>query len=176
MKARLLLIPGILLAALSCAVPQGEPTTEPSTPPDETTSTEANGAQQPAPVFGQGPPPLPEGLPIVTTESGLQYAVLQPGGGGSPQPGQEVEVHYTGWLESNGARFDSSVDRGQPLRFVIGKGKVIKGWDEGVMDMKLNEKRRLVVPAELAYGDKGAGQTIPPGATLVFDVELLAIH
>ena len=84
-------------------------------------------------------------------------------------------VHYTGWLE-DGTLFDSSVGRGQPFTFQIGKGNVIPGWDEGVATMKVGGKRQLVVPAALAYGDTGAGSTIPPGATLIFEVELLDVQ
>jgi FKBP-type peptidyl-prolyl cis-trans isomerase len=87
-------------------------------------------------------------------------------------------VHYTGWLDNNGqpgTKFDSSIDRGQPFTFIIGVGQVIKGWDEGVMTMKVGEKRRLFIPASLGYGSRGAGQIIPPHASLIFDVELLKV-
>lgn len=86
-----------------------------------------------------------------------------------------MEVHYTGWLE-DGTKFDSSVDRGQPFVFPLGQGRVIKGWDEGVATMKVGGKRKLVIPAHLAYRDRGAGGVIPPGATLIFEVELLGIN
>jgi peptidylprolyl isomerase len=112
------------------------------------------------------------------TASGLQYSIEKEGTGQSPQPGKKVTVHYTGWLGDNGkpgTKFDSSVDRGQPFTFTIGVGQVIKGWDEGVMSMKVGEKRRLIIPAELGYGNRGAGRSIPPNATLIFDVELLKI-
>lgn len=85
-----------------------------------------------------------------------------------------VTVHYTGTLE-NGTKFDSSVDRGQPFIFPIGVGKVIKGWDEGVMTMKVGGKRKLIIPASLGYGAKGAGGVVPPNATLIFEVELLGV-
>jgi FKBP-type peptidyl-prolyl cis-trans isomerase len=111
----------------------------------------------------------------ITTASGLQYEDKVVGKGASPQPGQKVTVHYTGWL-TNGKKFDSSVDRGTPFEFVIGKGQVIKGWDEGVSTMKVGGKRKLTIPANLGYGDRGAGADIPPGATLVFDVELLGVQ
>ena len=84
-------------------------------------------------------------------------------------------VHYTGWLV-DGTKFDSSVDRGTPFNFVLGQGQVIKGWDEGVGSMRVGGKRKLTIPAELGYGDRGAGQIIPPGATLVFEVELLEVR
>jgi peptidylprolyl isomerase len=109
---------------------------------------------------------------IQTTPSGLQYEEIQVGTGPNPQPGQQVTVHYTGWLK-DGAKFDSSVDRGRPFDFTIGKGQVIKGWDEGVMSMKVGGKRRLIIPPELGYGQRGAPGAIPPNATLVFEVELL---
>lgn len=110
----------------------------------------------------------------VTTPSGLQYVELEEGTGATPQTGQTVVVHYTGTLE-DGTKFDSSRDRGQPFRFKIGVGQVIKGWDEGVGTMKVGGRRKLIIPAELGYGARGAGGVIPPNATLIFDVELLKI-
>ncbi len=110
----------------------------------------------------------------VTTASGLKYQVLKKGKGPVAQAGQTVSVHYTGWL-TNGTKFDSSVDRGQPFEFNLGAGQVIKGWDEGVAGMKVEEKRKLTIPSELGYGEHGAGNVIPPNATLIFDVELLGI-
>jgi FKBP-type peptidyl-prolyl cis-trans isomerase FkpA len=114
----------------------------------------------------------PEG---VKTPSGLRYVDLVVGQGASPATGDQVEVHYTGWLE-NGTKFDSSVDRGQPFVFPLGAGRVIRGWDEGVATMKVGGKRKLVIPASLGYGERGAGRVIPPGATLIFEVELLGIR
>ena len=114
-------------------------------------------------------------------ESGLISEIITPAAdSASPKPtrGQTVVVHYTGWLSDNGVpgkKFDSSVDRKEPLVFPIGVGYVIKGWDEGVMAMQVGEKRRLTIPSELGYGARGAGAAIPPHATLIFDVELLAI-
>jgi peptidylprolyl isomerase len=96
------------------------------------------------------------------------------GNGASPQAGQTVVVHYTGTLE-NGTKFDSSVDRGQPFRFNIGVGQVIKGWDEGVMSMKIGGKRKLIIPPQLGYGSRAIGP-IPPNSTLIFEVELLGIE
>lgn len=110
----------------------------------------------------------------VTTTSGLKYADEVVGTGPSPQPGQTVKVHYTGTLTS-GSKFDSSRDRGQPFSFVIGRGQVIKGWDEGVMTMQVGGRRILTIPSELGYGARGAGGVIPPNATLIFDVELLGV-
>ena len=108
------------------------------------------------------------------TDSGLEYVDTVVGSGDSPKKGQQVTVHYTGRL-TNGKKFDSSVDRGQPFMFTIGIGQVIKGWDEGVMSMQVGGKRTLTIPPQLGYGARGAGSAIPPNATLVFDVELLGI-
>ena len=110
----------------------------------------------------------------VTTPSGLKYTDLQVGTGAVAQAGKTVSVHYTGTL-TDGKKFDSSVDRGQPFSFPLGAGRVIKGWDEGVAGMKVGGKRRLVIPPDLGYGARGAPPVIPPNATLVFDVELLDV-
>ena len=107
------------------------------------------------------------------TESGLKYYDIVEGDGATPEEGQIVIVHYTGWLE-DGTKFDSSVDRGQPFTFPLGTGSVIAGWDEGVATMKVGGQRQLLIPSDLAYGDGGSG-SIPPGATLIFDVELIDI-
>ena len=115
------------------------------------------------------------GAKAMTTESGLRYEDIVVGTGPSPQPGQDVTVHYTGTLE-DGTKFDSSLDRGQPFTFKIGVGRVIKGWDEGVMTMKVGGKRKLVIPPQLGYGARGAGGVIPPNATLVFEVELISVQ
>ena len=132
-------------------------------PPEETTAEEAKGP--PAPI----------------TE--LQRIDLHVAPGEGISQGQVAVVHYTGWLydprapENKGTKFDSSRDRGQPFRFVIGAGQVIRGWEEGVQGMRVGSQRRLIVPSDLAYGERGAGGgVIPPNATLVFDIELLAIE
>src|SRR5512146_80938 len=112
------------------------------------------------------------------TPSGLQYEDTVVGNGAAPKTGQTCVMHYTGWLYENGKKgkkFDSSVDRGQPFEFQIGRGQVIKGWDEGVATMKVGGKRTLVIPPDLGYGSRGAGGAIPPNATLLFDVELLGV-
>lgn len=107
----------------------------------------------------------------ITTASGLKYVDIMAGQGPNPTKGQTVTVHYTGKLE-NGTVFDSSVEQGQPIEFPIGTGRVIKGWDEGLMTMKVGGKRRLIIPSSLGYGARGQGK-IPPNSTLIFDVELL---
>ncbi|MBY0525821.1 MAG: FKBP-type peptidyl-prolyl cis-trans isomerase [Gemmataceae bacterium] len=112
---------------------------------------------------------------VVTTNSGLKYQDLKAGTGGTAKAGDVVEVHYTGWLKKDGKKFDSSLDRGEPLSFKLGAGRVIKGWDEGVAGMKEGGKRKLIIPSELAYGKRGFGDVIPPDAELIFEVELLKI-
>jgi len=114
----------------------------------------------------------------MTTPSGLQIVDTKAGTGPSPKTGQTCVMHYTGWLYENGAKgkkFDSSVDRGEPFEFKIGLHQVIAGWDEGVASMKVGGKRTLIIPPALGYGAQGAGNVIPPNATLMFDVELLGI-
>ena len=110
----------------------------------------------------------------VTTASGLKYVDLVEGTGATPQRGQTVTVHYTGTL-TNGKKFDSSVDRGTPAEYKIGVGEVIKGWDEGIMSMKVGGKRKLTIPANLGYGPMGRPPNIPGNSTLLFDVELLGV-
>ena len=114
---------------------------------------------------------------MMTTADGLKYIDVKVGTGPEAK-GKTATVHYTGWLYENGAKgkkFDSSVDRGQPFDFRVGAGEVIKGWDEGVAGMKVGGKRTLIIPPQLGYGARGAGGVIPPNATLMFDVELLAV-
>lgn len=111
----------------------------------------------------------------ITTASGLKLLDRVVGSGDEAKAGDKVTVHYTGTL-TNGSKFDSSLDRGQPFTFALGAGQVIKGWDEGVAGMKVGGKRKLVIPANLGYGARGAGNVIPPNATLIFEVELLKVN
>ena len=116
---------------------------------------------------------------MIDTGTGLQYEDTVVGNGPSPRAGQKCVMHYTGWLWVNGAKgakFDSSLDRGQPFDFPLGQGRVIKGWDEGVASMKVGGKRTLLIPPALGYGSRGAGGVIPPNATLLFEVELLRVE
>jgi FKBP-type peptidyl-prolyl cis-trans isomerase FkpA len=112
---------------------------------------------------------------MTKTPSGLRYQDITEGQGAQATADRTVSVHYTGWLP-NGEKFDSSRDRNQPFSFTLGAGQVIAGWDEGVAGMKVGGRRKLVIPAELGYGTAGAPPDIPPGATLVFDVELLEVR
>lgn len=154
-----------------------------ATKPAEKPAAEAKKEEAKARPPAEAPKPAPKAAPAgptdvaaltpVTTASGLKYWVVTEGGGAQPQKGQTVEVHYTGWLKSDKSKFDSSLDRGEPFRFPLGAGRVIPGWDEGVATMKIGGKTQFEIPADLAYGERGAGDVIPPGATLIFDVELL---
>ena len=127
------------------------------------------------------PSPAADGAPGKMTElaNGLKYTDTNVGTGAEATKGHKVSVHYTGWLYNNGAKgakFDSSLDRGQPFAFGLGAGQVIQGWDEGVAGMKVGGKRTLIIPPALGYGARGAGGVIPPNATLMFDVELLGVQ
>jgi FKBP-type peptidyl-prolyl cis-trans isomerase FkpA len=130
----------------------------------------------------ESPPTAPAASAPVAPPTELQKTDVVMGTGEGISQGQVAVVHYTGWLfdptaaEQKGAKFDSSRDRGEPFKFPIGAGQVIRGWDEGVQGMQPGGQRRLVIPPDLAYGDRGASNVIPPGATLVFDVELIAIE
>lgn len=118
-------------------------------------------------------------MSLTMTSTGLQYEDLTVGEGAEAKAGDQVTVHYTGWLQNDdgtpGAKFDSSKDRNQPFDFPLGAGHVIKGWDQGVQGMKVGGKRTLVIPSALGYGARGAGGVIPPNATLIFEVELLEV-
>ncbi|HEY9788493.1 MAG TPA: FKBP-type peptidyl-prolyl cis-trans isomerase [Candidatus Obscuribacterales bacterium] len=112
---------------------------------------------------------------VVTTPSGLKYQDEIVGKGPAPRMGQRVQVHYTGWL-TNGQKFDSSRDRGTPFSFTLGRGEVIKGWDEGVASMKVGGRRKLTIPPNLGYGERGFPPVIPANSVLIFDVELLGVQ
>jgi FKBP-type peptidyl-prolyl cis-trans isomerase len=129
-----------------------------------------------APVLGRADAATNQ---VIEMPNGLKYTDTKTGDGATATSGNKVSVHYTGWLYNNGAKgakFDSSVDRGQPFQFTLGAHQVIAGWDEGVAGMKVGGKRTLIIPPELGYGARGAGGVIPPNATLMFDIELLGVQ
>ena len=111
----------------------------------------------------------------MSTSSGLKYIVISKGNGKKAETGKAVEVHYIGKL-TDGSEFDNSYSRGEPIEFVLGTERIIKGWNEGIGLMKVGDKMRLIIPPELGYGSKGSGDVIPPNATLIFDVELMSVH
>ena len=157
------------------AIPTSEPTTVPTleaaTASDGTAGEHGAAATEPE----SGTTPKEESMDEYTmTPSGLQYKDLTVGDGAAASQGDTAVVHYTGWL-LDGTKFDSSVDRGTPFEFPLGAGRVIRGWDEGVGSMNVGGKRELIIPSDLAYGDRGAGGVIPGGATLKFEVELLGL-
>jgi peptidylprolyl isomerase len=154
--------------AIAANLPQTVP------PPAATLVAQANLLTQPeaSPMINENANPNEN---VITTSTGLQYVDVVEGTGATPQAGQTVVVHYTGTLE-DGSKFDSSRDRGQPFKFPLGAGRVIKGWDEGIATMKIGGRRTLIIPPDLGYGARGAGGVIPPNATLLFDVELLGVE
>jgi len=164
MRVRSLAIAACVLAVFGCSSR------------DKPAATAAEPAATAAPASTDAP------ASTGTETMALQKTDLAPGNGPEIKSGQTALVHYTGWLydaaapENKGKKFDSSVDRNEPFEFPVGAGMVIKGWDEGVVGMKVGGKRRLVIPPEMGYGARGAGGVIPPGATLVFDVELVEIR
>ena len=179
----------IVIAGLAC-----QPAEKKAAAPAEGEKTAADAAAShsetaadPAPAAGTTPEgqesapasspatTLTPGANVTSTASGLKYEDLTVGTGATPKAGQTCSVHYTGWL-TNGSKFDSSRDRGTPFTFPIGQGSVIKGWDEGVMGMKVGGKRKLWVPPALAYGPDGYPPVIPPNSELVFEVELLGVQ
>lgn len=152
----------ILLSAIA-SVPVAESQTRKGTPRSRRTRTVT--PAKPAPKFSAA----------TTTPSGLIYIITKRSNGRNPRPGETVIVNYTGLL-TNGVKFDSSLDRGQPFKFKLGEGRVIKGWDEGIEKLRVGEQATLIIPSELGYGARGAGGTIPPEAKLIFIVELIGIE
>ncbi len=166
----------LLLAFLACAPDSNAaPSAAPSATPTPASPVAATAPS--APTAPKAPPGADtvDNLTPVYSKTGLAWYVLAEGNGQTPSFGATVAVHYTGYL-TDGTKFDSSLDRGEPIEFPIGKGKVIKGWDEGVASMKVGERRQLHIPSALAYGTRGAGGVIPPNADLVFDVQLVGIR
>jgi FKBP-type peptidyl-prolyl cis-trans isomerase len=156
-----------LLSTSALVVALAQAQTATATKPVETVKAAATAATPPT-----------QGTKVITTASGLKYEDTKVGTGAEAKAGQNVSVHYTGWLwvdSKRGSKFDSSKDRGQPFGFPLGGGRVIKGWDEGVQGMKIGGTRILTIPPSIGYGDRGAGNVIPPGATLQFEVELLDV-
>ncbi len=160
----------IIVAAIFAAGCSGEPESDAARTAGEDAARESEES-----VMNEtgGPPPVTGDT--TKTASGLQLIAIENGSGAMAQRGQVVRVHYTGYL-TDGTKFDSSVDHGEPFEFPLGMGRVIPGWDEALALMRVGDKRRLIIPPELGYGSRGAGRVIPPGATLVFDVELLAVR
>jgi FKBP-type peptidyl-prolyl cis-trans isomerase len=160
-----------MILALTCAVLlAGCNETAQQSSSATTTTTQATTT----PAAGDAAAPATGGK-VHKLASGLQYEDMNVGSGKMAEPGMNVSVHYTGWL-TDGTKFDSSVDRGQPFKFQLGAGQVIRGWDEGVKGMRIGGKRKLTIPPDMGYGANGAGGVIPPNATLVFDVELLDVQ
>lgn len=160
-----------LLLLVACSSPEPQTNSDVKTPP---ASTEAP-AKVEAPKVDNSKPTDVSKLTPVKTPSGMTYWEVKVGDGPQAKAGQVVSVHYTGWLKDSGLKFDSSRDRNEKFEFSLGAGEVIPGWDEGVATMKVGGTSVFEIPANLAYGEKGAGGVIPPGATLLFDVELLGV-
>ena len=166
----------ILLAIIIISVVDGGDTDELVVNPTATSTSPAGPSPTVPAQSAVTAPESPQEVAgeVVTTGTGLQYIDVQPGAGDTPNTGDTVVVNYTGWTQADGTKFDSSVERIAPFTFPLGAGRVIKGWDEGVATMQVGGKRRLIIPAELAYGAAGQG-SIPPNATLIFDIELLDV-
>jgi FKBP-type peptidyl-prolyl cis-trans isomerase len=158
------LVVGLPLLLAGCQQPESKPEPTPPTVTQEEPKVTESAAVQAARKLG-----TPTDQPVVTTASGLQCIDVKEGSGAAAQAGDTVSVHYTGWLVE-GAKFDSSLDRGQPFSFPLGAGRVIRGWDEGVAGMKSGGVRKLIIPSDLAYGPGGRPPVIPPNATLIFEV------
>lgn len=173
-----LMVASVALVACgdNTATPQAAATTaRATTAAGQTTAAGGVAPATTAPAGAGAPaaPPAVSGTPVKTA-SGLQYLDVKPGEGTAAKEGQVVVVNYSGYLSSNGKKFDSSLDRNEPFSFKLGGGQVIKGWDEGVAGMKPGGSRRLIIPAALGYGSQGAGNAIPPNSELLFDVDMLA--
>lgn len=168
MKSTLCIFSILVLSVLTACSRQEQP-------PEESAPV----TKEPMPETESESPAIAESTEIVP---GLSMRILTNGNGEAAEPGQTAVVHYTGWLydpsadNRRGQKFDSSVDRGQPFEFALGAGQVIQGWDQGVAGMQIGEVRELTIAPELAYGERGAGEVIPPGATLVFEVELMELR
>ena len=191
-KVLVIALAGALLLGSACSSDSNSKNSTPSNAATPSTggvkpATATSGATKAGPTAAASAPAAPTealsdgngpGIPPlqgdIKTDGQLRYIDQVVGTGASPTKGQHVQVQYTGWL-TNGKKFDSSVDRGQPFDFVIGLGKVIPGWDQGVATMKIGGKRRLIIPSALGYGARGAGASIPPNSTLIFDVELISV-
>ncbi|MBD3176168.1 MAG: FKBP-type peptidyl-prolyl cis-trans isomerase [Armatimonadia bacterium] len=162
---------------LELPVPDEEPAGDGADTDSEDTADETSGdgetAEEPEDTAADGTEDEGE---VITTDTGLQYIILEEGEGEVAEPGDTVAVHYTGTLKSTGAKFDSSLDRGEPIVFPLGAGAVIAGWDEGIAGMKAGEKRKLIIPSDLAYGSMGSPPVIPPNADLVFETELVEVR
>jgi peptidylprolyl isomerase len=180
MRVRTLVVCGLLIA--SCSKDEPVPASAPSSKVKpharivEADQRPAIGHATPRPSLPESSDANPPGVPRldgpIQTDRGVDYIDEVVGTGALPEKGKTIKAHYTGWL-TDGTKFDSSVDRDEPIRVRFDSGQVIKGWDIGLATMRVGGKRRVIVPAELGYGDGGAHGKIPPGATLVFDIELL---
>ncbi len=162
----------ILLSATGTAVAQ---TASAPTAIPHSTHRQSAAASQPMDDSPKLPPDIPPAAGQLHTAYALKYVDIKPGDGAVAEPGQFYTVHYTGWLATDGTKFDSSVDRGEPITFFQGAHRVISGWDTGFTGMHVGGKRRLFIPYQLAYGEQGRPPVIPPKADLIFDIELVSV-